>query len=117
MSFRFKKFKVYQDTQLLHLEVFKLTSVWPRNYYYLSDQLRRASLSIVLNIAEGSSKQSDKDFNRFLTISLGSIDEVVACLELAYKLDLITSKDYEELERKHESASMQLGGFSKSLKS
>lgn len=117
MSFRFRNFKVYQDAQVLHIEIIKLTNSWPRNYLYLADQLKRASLSIVLNIAEGSSKQSDKDFNRFLTISLGSVDEVIACLEVALKLGLISKIQFENLENKHETISKQLGGFSKSLKS
>ena len=117
MSFRFRNFKVYQDAQALHLEIIKLASVWPRDYFYLSDQLKRASLSIVLNIAEGSSKQSDKDFNRFLAISLGSVDEVIACIEIALKLNLLSQGQFDDLENRYELVSKQLGGFSKSLRS
>lgn len=117
MSFRFRKFKVYHNAQELHIKIIKVVNTWPRSYLYREDQLKRASLSVVLNIAEGSSKQSDKDFNRFLTISLGSVDELVACLETAYKLRLISNTQFTYLENKYELISKQLGGFSKSLKS
>lgn len=117
MAFRFRNFKVYQDAKLLHKEIVILVSKFPREHWYLADQLRRSSLSIVLNIAEGSSKQSDKDFNRFITISLGSVDETVAGLEIALELKLISLDQFRYLEREYELISKQLGGFSKSLRS
>lgn len=117
MAFRFKKFRVYQDAKEFHKEVISLTSKFPRNYYYLVDQLNRSSLSIVLNIAEGSSKQSDKDFNRYIAISLGSVDETLASLEIGAEVKLITSTKFSDLEVKLESLSNQLGAFSKSLRS
>lgn len=79
--------------------------------------MKRASLSIMLNIAEGSSKQSDKDFNRFVSISLGSLDELVACLEVGLDEKLIKLKNFNDLEYKCESLSKQLGSFSKKLRS
>lgn len=84
---------------------------------YLIDQLKRSSLSIVLNIAEGSSKQTDKDFNRYIAISLGSVDETVAGLEIAYETNLIKLQEFKNLELKLEQLSKQLGSLSKSLKS
>ena len=83
---------------------------------YLADQIRRSSLSIILNIAEGSSKQSDKDFNRFIAISLGSVDETVACLEVALDLKIIKPQEFERLENQLESLSNQLGSLSKPLR-
>lgn len=116
MAFRFRNFKVYQEAKLLHKEVFKITAKFPRQFYYLSDQARRASLSVILNIAEGSSKQSDKDFNRFVAISLGSIDEVIACMEIAFDETLITEKEFKEIELRAQGLSLQLGSLSKKLK-
>lgn len=117
MAFRFVKFRVYQDAKQLHKEIVVLTNRFSRNYYYLSDQLNRSSLSIVLNIAEGSSKQSDKDFNRYIAISLGSVDETMASLEIAFELRLIKKEELGILNSKLESLSNQLGAFSKSLRS
>lgn len=116
MAFRFKRFQVYQDAKQLHKDIVILTKNWSKEYYYLSDQARRSSLSIILNIAEGSSKQSDKDFNRFITIALGSIDETVACLEVALSFSLLSDVKYNLLLNKCEIISRQLGGLSKSLK-
>ncbi len=116
MAFRFRKFKVYQEAKILHKELVFLINNFPRNYWYLSDQLKRSSLSIVLNIAEGSSKQSDKDFNRYLAIALGSVDETCANLEISLELNLISQKQLDYFELKLTILSNQLGGFSKALK-
>lgn len=116
MAFRFRKFRVYQDAKLLHKEVIALANTFSRNYFYLADQLKRSFLSIVLNIAEGSSKQSDKDFNRYIAIALGSVDETIACLEIALELDLITNEQFVYFEKKYEFISNQLGQLSKTLK-
>lgn len=116
MAFRFRKFRIYQEAKELHKEVFFAVRQFPREYLYLVDQVKRSSLSIPLNIAEGSSKQSDKDFNRYITISLGSIDETVASLELCCDLGLIKKERFEEFEKTLESLSKQLGAFSKALK-
>ena len=116
MSFRFRNFKVYQDAKLLHREIVILVNTFPRNYWYLADQMKRSSLSIVLNIAEGSSKQSDKDFNRYIAISLGSVDETIASLEIAFDQKLLPKEKFIYFENLHELLSKQLGGFSKFLK-
>ncbi len=116
MAFRYRKFNVYQDAKDLHREIALLVNGFPRQCQYLADQVKRSSLSIVLNIAEGSSKQSDKDFNRYITISLGSADEVVASFEAALDLRLVTPKQFQVLEQKLESISKQLGGLSKTLR-
>lgn len=116
MSFRFRKFTVYQDAKNLHKVIVSLTIRFPRTYLYLGDQLRRSSLSIILNIAEGSSKQSDKDFNRYIAIALGSVNETIASLEVALELKLITIIQFKSIETKCEIIEKQLGGFSKALK-
>ncbi|MFH1728054.1 MAG: four helix bundle protein [Pseudomonadota bacterium] len=60
----------------------------PKGYAYLADQLKRAAVSSVCNLAEGNSKTSLKDRRRFFDISLGSIAEICACLDLLDSLDL-----------------------------
>lgn len=115
MSFRFRKFEIYKLSQKLHLEIVEETVKFHRNYYII-DQIKRSSLSIPLNIAEGSSKQSDKDFNRYISIALGSVDETAACLEICLDLNLIDKVTFKKLENEYELLSKQLGGFSKKLK-
>jgi four helix bundle protein len=117
MAFRFRNFNVYKDSKELHKQIVSIVNKFPRDYWYLADQIRRSSLSVVLNIAEGSAKQSDKDFNRFLTISLGSIHETVASMEIAFELKLIRDEQFRAIENQLLLICKQLGGFSKKLKS
>ncbi|OGY44859.1 MAG: hypothetical protein A2729_05570 [Candidatus Buchananbacteria bacterium RIFCSPHIGHO2_01_FULL_39_14] len=82
----------------------------------MKEQLRRATLSIVLNIVEGSARQSDKEFFRFIQLSLGSASEVVACLDVMHSADLINRKNFDEMMLECEEIAKQLGGFSKKLR-
>ena len=116
MSFRFTKFKVYQDAKTLHRKIVFLTKSFPAEFYYLKDQLRRSSLSIVLVIAEGSAKRSDKDFNRYIEMGMGSGNETAAGLDVSLSENLIKEKDYKEAIDLCEEVVNQLGGFSKKLK-
>lgn len=117
MAFRFKNFPFYQDAKRLHKEIVLFTGNLSKENLYVVDQIRRSSLSVLLNIAEGSSKQTDKDFNRYLTIALGSVDETVASLEIMYDLGLISKDTFQLMEREYEAICRQLGGLSKFLKS
>ena len=114
-TFRFLDFKVYQDAKGFHREIVDICKTFPKEYFYLADQLKRCSLSVVLNIAEGSAKRSDKDFNRYLENSLGSINEGVACLDVALSINLINQKIFDELIVNAESIKKQIGGFSRKL--
>ena len=81
---------VWQKAIDLCKVVYKITETFPqREMYGLSSQLRRAAVSIPSNIAEGSSR-SKKDNRRFLDIARGSCFEVVAILNVAARLGLIT---------------------------
>ena len=115
MKTSFREFKVYKDAKTLVTDIFRLTRQFPREFYYLSDQINRSALSIVLNIAEGSAKGSDKDFNRYVKNSLGSATELSAALEIAENLRLIDAKPYTVLDARIQEVIKQLGGFSKYL--
>ena len=117
MTFRFRNFKVYQDAIIAYKFIILITKNFPRDFEHLKAQIRRAALSVILNIAEGSAKNSDKDFNRYLGNSLGSVNEVAACLEVAFQLNLISKEDYIKGNSMYELLANQLGGFSKKLKS
>ena len=116
MAFRYRKFKVYQDALLLHSRAAHLAERFPREYWRLADQLRRAALSVPLNIAEGSAKESDKDFNRFVAISLGSVNETAACCEVALGAKLISDSEFSGMEALALEVTNQLGGLSKKLR-
>jgi len=116
-TFRFLNFKVYQDSKKFYNRIIELTEKVPEKLEYLVLQLRRSALSVILNIAEGSAKKSDRDFNRFIENSLGSINESLACLEIILEHGLITKETFHDLFLQGESIAKQLGGLSKKLKS
>ena len=113
-TFRFLQFKVYNDAK----NYFKKILIVSERVISFSfkDQIRRASLSIILNIAEGSAKKSDIEFARFLEISIGSLNEVVACLDIMLELKKISEEEYKKLLNESEELAKQLGGFIKKLK-
>jgi four helix bundle protein len=79
--------------------------------FALTDQIRRASISISSNIAEGFERNNNKDFRRFLYYSKGSAGELRSQLYLAYTLKYIEKVDYEQLHIELISISKQLKEF------
>lgn len=69
-----------------------------------------------MNIAEGSDRGSDKDFSRFLDISLGSLNEVIAGLDIALEENTIGKFEFNNIINKSESLAKQLGAFKNALK-
>lgn len=86
-AYRFEKLRVYQNAMLLVKEIYNLIKILPGDEKYcLSDQLRRSSISIVLNIAEGTGSLGDTEFKSFLRNALKSLYETVAGLKVAEML-------------------------------
>ena len=115
-TFRFLEFKVYKDAKLFYQKVVIITKDFTKQYWELGDQLRRSALSVVLNIAEGAGKDSDKEFNRYLNNSLGSINESAAAVDVAYDEKLISPSEKVKLLDLAKQIADQLGGFSKKLR-
>lgn len=91
----YRNLKIYQKALDLGKQVYKLTATLPREEQYgLSSQLKRASISVFSNIAEGASRDTKKDLSRFLTISIGSLTEVQAQLEFATMLGYISKEQF-----------------------
>lgn len=88
----------------------------PREYRFeIGSQIIRSSISVALNIAEGSGKSSDKDFNHFLNIAMGSLFETIASFDILRDNKLITENDFTKLVDIAQRISSQLGGFKKKL--
>jgi four helix bundle protein len=83
MSFKFERLKVWQKSVDLTAEVHELTKSFPKDeLFVLSAQIKRAADSVSLNIAEGSTGQSNAEFKKFLGYAIRSDIEVVSCLYL-----------------------------------
>lgn len=77
MRHNFKKMKIWEKAMNLCDVTFQITVNFPKSEIYsLTSQINRSAISVPSNIAEGSSRSSNKDFSRFLEISLGSLYEL-----------------------------------------
>lgn len=116
MRHNFKELKVWQNSRELVKKVYVATVEFPNNEQYgLTSQIRRSSISIVSNIAEGSGRGTDKDFSRFLNLSLGSAYELETQLILAYDLELVTKEIFEKISDNINEVQKMLYGLIKSL--
>lgn len=83
-QFRFEKLTVWQSSRRLCGEIYTVTKDFPKEELFgLTDQMRRAAVSISANIAEGSGRNSDADFAHFLEMAYGSAMEVASLLFIA----------------------------------
>ena len=99
----------------LTVETYKLVKLLPKEEIYaLSDQIRRAAVSIPSNIAEGASRTSPKEQLHFLEIAYGSLNEVMCQLELAKELDYIAQTQLKEIEEQYKAVAQMLSGLRKS---
>lgn len=90
----YKDLKVWQMSMDLVLEIYDLAEKFPKSEEYnLKSQIKRAIVSVPLNIAEGKARASVKDFGHFVNIAIGSLTEVEVVIELAKRLGYIKQVD------------------------
>ena len=83
----------------LVVDIYKLTSAFPvEEKYGLASQMNRAAVSIPSNIAEGAGRNSDKDFSHFISMSIGSMNELQTQLILSERLGLVDSDRSREIQ-------------------
>ena len=100
----FRKLDTWLDGVELADTIYTLTASFPKTEIYgLSSQMQRAAVSVPSNIAEGSGKGSDRDFARFVSISLGSLFELETQIEIAYRRGYISTENYYALRPRIES--------------
>lgn len=117
MSFKFEKLKVWQKALELADEIDQLTKTFPKEeVYILNSQIKRAADSVSLNIAEGSTGQSNAEFIRFLRYALRSDVEVVGCLHLARRRKYLQEEHFNKLYASCEEVLVMINGLIKSLK-
>ena len=112
----FKKLRIWQKGFEIAIKAYNLTSSFPKSEQYgLVSQINRSAVSIISNIAEGSSRASDKDYRRFIEISIGSTFELETQILISQSIsfgepDLIT-----ELLEKIDEEQKMLFAFKRSL--
>lgn|SRR5690606_9169195 len=113
----FKELIVWKKSIDLAAEVYQIVSVFPRDERFgLTSQIKRAVVSVASNIAEGSGRNSDKEFVHFLGIAKGSAYELLTQLFIADKLGLLKSDDAGEIMNKVEEVQKMIHGFQEKLK-
>lgn len=116
MKHNFKNLNIWKNAIELAENIYVSTENFPKNEEFgLKSQLRRCAVSVPSNIAEGSSRTSNKDFNRFLEISLGSLYEIQTQLIISSKRNFLSEENFELIENKIIELQRMISGFKKGI--
>ena len=115
--FYFEKLEVWQNARKFVKEIYRATDVFPQKEQFgITNQIRRASLSITANISEGFSRQTNKEKARFINIAYSSSWEIINFLILSRDLEFLEEDEYIKLRSDVEYISNQLNALYKKLK-
>ncbi|PIF30889.1 four helix bundle protein [Flavobacterium sp. 9] len=113
----FRKLLIWQKSMSLITKIYFSTNNFPKEEIFgLTSQIRRSSVSISSNIAEGSGRESDKDFLRFLNISVGSLFEMQTQLEIAKNITYLNEQEFNNLYEDNREVERMLVSFIKKIK-
>jgi len=111
-GFRFRQWDIYKDAREFRIEIYNILKSYPvEERYALVDQTKRALNSIILNIAEGANRATDKELKTYISRAAGSLDEVVACLDCALDSEYINENIHQEFLQKANNLAKRLKGF------
>jgi four helix bundle protein len=114
----FEELNVWKDAKKMVVAVYKATLQNPmKRDFGFRDQIQRAAVSIMNNIAEGFERDNNKDFVRFLGFSKGSAGEVRSMLYIALELEYITKEKFDELHKLSMAIIKQIAKLKKYLRS
>lgn len=114
----YRELKVWQKSISVVKKVYKLTSILPKEEIFgITSQIRRAAVSISSNIADGSGRSSNADFNHFLSIAIGSSFELETQLIICCELDYLKNEDLDKLIVDIREIQKMIRGLQKSIKS
>jgi four helix bundle protein len=112
----YKNLKIWHEAMDLVTEVYSLTKKFPEQERYgLTNKIQRAAVSIPSNIAEGTSRASQKEFKHYLSISMGSAFEVTTQLELSFRLSYINEEEKDRILSINDLLQRKIQSFSKQL--
>ena len=113
-QFSFEKLNVWIDSKELVKLIYLITKEFPSEEKYgLTNQLRRASISIASNLAEGTSRNTNKDKAHFTTLSFSSLMEVLNQIIIAKELDFLNEENYQIIRLEIEKISNKLNSLRK----
>jgi len=115
-SYSFEKLGVWQDARMFTVSIYKITAAFPAEEKFgLTNQVRRASVSIAANIAEGSGRVSPKDQAHFYQVAYSSTIEVLSHLLIAFDLKFIDEKNLSVLRLKLEELTNKVNALRNSI--
>jgi four helix bundle protein len=113
--FSFEKLIAWQKARELALEIYKITKLFPKDELFgITSQMRRCSVSVASNLAEGSGRNSMKDKARFTEIAFGSALELLNQLILSFDFEYIEEQKYIEIREKITEVTVLINGLYKS---
>jgi four helix bundle protein len=113
----FRKLLIWQKSMTLITKIYFSTNKFPKEEIFgLTSQIRRSSISIPSNIAEGYGRESNKDFLRFLNISVGSLFEMQTQLEIAKNIAYLNEEEFNNLYEDSREVERMLVSFIKKIK-
>lgn len=116
MQYSFEKLNIWQIGMKIVKETYRLTKKFPKEEIFgIISQMRRAALSIPLNIAEGSSRRGKRDFAIFLRRSLGSDIELLTALRASVELEFLSLQDSKDLEELLQEEYYKIVAFEKQI--
>ena len=117
MPHKFKELQIWKRSKLFCSKIYEENSKFPESEKFgLTNQLRRASVSIPSNIAEGSSRTSEKDFSRFLQIVIGSAYEIETQLLISFDLDFTSENELKSCTSELNEIIKMISKFKSTLK-
>jgi four helix bundle protein len=112
----YRELRVWQQSVDFCVKVYQVTSIFPKEELYgLTSQIRRASVSVPSNIAEGQARNTTGEFSQFLGISKGSLAEVDTQLEIAKRLGFLSNESFQLFENEIETIGKMLNALQNAL--
>lgn len=113
----YRDLKIWQKSIEMVTQIYKLTAHFPdKELFGITTQVRRSSVSIPSNIAEGYGRYSRKEYVRFLGISLGSLYEMQTQLQISLNLGYLSSENFHSLSEGSKEIERMLSGLIRKLK-
>jgi four helix bundle protein len=117
MAESFRDLLVWQKAMLMVTDVYRATEGFPtRELYGLTNQIRRAAVSVPSNIAEGKGRLSRKEFVQFLATARGSLCEMQTQLEIAMNLGYLTAEHFQRLDNQSREVGRIVNGLIKAVR-